>query len=266
MNGNPNMRTVNRVPNHSLLLRDNMKHKITIMKLKHAVLTTILTVATVAFSMAQSLDEVISKHLDAMGGADNLRKVHSLVMKGNINQGGTKIPITISAVQKKAFRVEFSFNGMTGYQILTDTAGWGFNPFMGQTKPEPMTQDEVKKSQDQLDLLDELLDYQDKGTTLQDLGTDDVEGTECYKIKATLKNGKERTLYISKEDYLTIRSTEKTEINGKELEATTDFSNYKKVGDVLMPFSVNNSVQGPVDIDTIEINPTIDEAIFKPQG
>jgi hypothetical protein len=236
------------------------------MKLKHVLFTTLLITGAASLSMAQSLDDVISKHLDALGGADNLRKINSIVMKGNINQGGTKIPITITAVNKKAFKVEFTFNGMSGYQILTDTAGWGFNPFMGQTKAEPMTQDEVKKSQDQLDVTDEFLDYKDKGTTLQDLGTDDVEGTECYKVKATLKNGKERTLYVSKDDYLTIRSTEKTEINGKEVESTTDYSNYKKVGDVVMPFSINNSLQGPVDIDTIDINPTIDEAIFKPQG
>jgi hypothetical protein len=215
--------------------------------------------------VAQSLDDVISKHLDALGGADNLRKVNSVVMKGNMTQGGTKIPITITAVQKKAFRVEFTFNGKTGYQILTDTSGWGFNPFMGQTQPEPMTPDDVRKSQDQLDILDEFLDYKDKGTKLEDLGTDSAQGTECYKIKATLKNGKERIIYIRKDNYLTARSAEKAEINGKEMEAISDYSNYKKVGDVLMPFSVNNSIQGPIDMDTIEVNPTIDDAIFKPQ-
>jgi hypothetical protein len=235
------------------------------MKFKNVLLTTILTAVATSFSIAQSLDDVISKHLDAIGGADNLRKINSLVMKGNINQGGTKIPIVMTAVNKKAVKVEFTFNGMTGYQILTDTAGWNFNPFQGQTKADPMTQDEVKKSQDQLDILDEFLDYKEKGTTLQDLGTDDVEGTECYKVKLTLKGGKEKTLYINKDDYLTIRSEEKTEINGKEAESTTDYSNYKKAGDVMMPFSINNSLQGPIDIDTIDINPTIDENTFKPQ-
>ncbi len=236
------------------------------MKLKQLFFSAFLCVFTASFAISQSLDEVVSKHLDAIGGADNLRKVNSVVMKGNINNGGTKIPIVMTVVNKKAFRVEFTFNGMTGYQVLTDTAGWGFNPFQGQTKPEPMTADEVKKSQDQLDVQDEFLDYKEKGTTLQDLGTDDVEGTEAYKIKVTLKSGKEKTLYISKEDYLTIRQTEKTEINGKEIESSSDFSNYKKVGDIMMPYSINNSLQGPVDIDTIEINPVIDETIFKPKS
>jgi hypothetical protein len=83
--------------------------------------------------------------------------------------------------------------------------------------------------------------------------------------KGNNEDGKERTLYISKEDYLTIRSTEKTEINGKEMEATSDYSNYKKVGDVLLPFSLNNSIQGPVDMDTIDINLPLDDAIFRPQ-
>lgn len=236
------------------------------MKLKHLFFTTILCITAATFSIAQSLDAVVSKHLDALGGADNLRKINSLVMKGNINQGGTKIPIVMTVINKKAFRVEFTFNGMTGYQVLTDTAGWGLNPFQGQTKAEPMTADQVKKSQDELDVHDEFLDYKDKGTTLEDLGTDDVEGTEAYKIKVTLKSGKEKTLYISKDNYLTIRQTEKTEINGKEIESTSDYSNYKKVENIMLPFSINNSLQGPVDIDTIEINPTIDEGLFKKQS
>ncbi len=236
------------------------------MKFKQILLTVILIIVAASFSIAQSLDDVISKHLNALGGADNMRKISSLIMKGNINQGGTKIPIIITAINKKAFKVEFTFNGMTGYQVLTDTAGFGFNPFAGQTKAEPITQDEVKKSQDQLDILDEFLDYKDKGTTLEDLGTDDVEGTECYKIKLTLKGGKEKTLYLSKENYLTIRATEKNEINGKEMESTTDYSNYKKTGDVLMPYALNSSLQGQIEIDTIDVNPAIDESIFKPKA
>ncbi len=236
------------------------------MKFKHLILAACLVCTGSLLSQAQTMNDVIQKHLAAIGGADNYRKVNSVVMKGNIIQGGTKIPVSITVQQNKGARIEFTFNGMTGYQILTDTAGWGFNPFQGQTKAEPITQDEVKKSQDQLDLLDEFVDYDARGIKLEDLGTDEVDGTEAYKIRVTYKNGKQKTLYISKDDYLTLRTTEKTEINGKEFESTSDLSNYKKTGEVVMPYSINNSLQGNIEIDTIEINSTINPDVFKPNA
>jgi hypothetical protein len=37
---------------------------------------------------------------------------------------------------------------------------------MGQTAPEPMTADEVKAGQDQLDIQGELIDYKEKGHSI----------------------------------------------------------------------------------------------------
>ena len=38
-----------------------------------------------------------------------------------------------------------------------------------------------------------LIDYKAKGHTVELLGKDKVEGTDCYKLKVTLKNGDVRT-------------------------------------------------------------------------
>lgn len=234
------------------------------MKLKSIVLGAFFSVSFLA-GKAQTADEVISKYIENKGGADNVRSIKTVIMHGNINQGGNKIPITIYGINNKAFRIEFTFNGMTGYQIITDTAGWGFNPFMGQTSAEPMTADDVKSSQDQLDLQDDLLDYASKGTAVEYLGKDDVEGTECHKLKVTFKNGKEKTYYIGTQDNLLVKVSEKITANGQEMESATTFGNYQKTENgVLMAHSIMNSLQGQVEIDTVEVNKEIDLAKFKP--
>lgn len=235
------------------------------MKLKSFLLSAILSIVAISFSFAQTADEVVAKYLQAKGGADKIKTLNTAIMTGEINQGGTKIPITIYGVNSKAFRIEFTFNGLTGYQIITDTSGWNFNPFAGQSKAERMTADDIKSSQDQLDLQDDLLDYAAKGSSVEMLGKDDVEGTECYKLKLTLKSGKEKTLFIGTGDNLLIKSTEKITANGQELESSTFLSNYKPVGPgVLMPFSIMNNLQGQIDITNIEVNKEIDAAKFKP--
>ena len=232
------------------------------MKLKSIVLAGIAAMISVA-SFAQTADEIVSKHVEALGGADKIKAISSIKMMGSLNAGGNKLPVTIQIVDGKAFKVEFTAMGMTGYQIVTNTKGWSFMPFGGQKKAEPMTDDDVKKSQNSLDIFDDLVAYKEKGSTIESLGKDDVEGTECLKIKLTLKTGKEKTFYLASDTYLILKEVEKSTINGAEVEQSTMLSNYKKTGDVMIPYTMLVSSQGEITFTTIEINPKIDPSTFE---
>lgn len=234
-----------------------------IMNVKKMFLPVLALVVSVV-SYAQNADEVISKYINAKGGADNLRKIESLVMKGNLNINGMMIPVTITSVNNTGMRVDFTFNGMSGYNIITKDAGWDFNPFMGQTKAEPMTSEDVKSKQDALDVRDDLLDYASKGTAVDYMGTEDVEGTECHKLQLTLKGGKQKTYFIDTDGYMLVKSSEKATVNGQEAETNTMYSNYKMVGDVLFAHNIAADM-GPIEMESIEINPTIDSNLFKPE-
>ena len=234
------------------------------MKQKFALFTLLFTVAASVTVFAQTADEIINNYITAKGGAEKLRSIKDLTMTGNLSTNGVQIPLSIKVLSGKGIRVEFSFNGMTGYQIVTDTQGWNFNPFMGQTAPEPMTEDQVKDSQDQLDATDDLLDYAAKGSTVEFQGKETIEGVETYKLKLTTKTGKVKTMYISTQDNLLLKTVQTIKFNGQDVESESLFSNYKKVNDIQMPFTTISSVQGQIDFDTIEFNTNLDLAIFKP--
>jgi hypothetical protein len=109
---------------------------------------------------------------------------------------GAEIKMVTTQVDKKSFRMDISVMGMNGYQILTNTEGWSFMPFQGQTKPEPMTADDVKMGQDQLEIQNDFITYAELGKKLDDLGTEEIDGTECFKLKLTDKEGIETTYFI----------------------------------------------------------------------
>lgn len=234
------------------------------MKQKFALFTLLFTVAASVTVFAQTADEIINNYITAKGGAEKLRSIKDLTMTGNLSTNGVQVPLSIKVLSGKGIRVEFSFNGMTGYQIVTDTQGWNFNPFMGQTAPEPMTEDQVKDSQDQLDATDDLLDYAAKGSTVEFQGKETIEGVETYKLKLTTKTGKVKTMYISTQDNLLLKTVQTIKFNGQDMESESLYSNYKKVNDIQMPFTTISSVQGQIDFDTIEFNTNLDLAIFKP--
>ena len=103
----------------------------------------IISLITLSVSLAvsvfsQTADEIIEKHLTAIGGKEKLMLLNTSVSEGNLSVQGMDIPIKISQVHGKAQRVEITVMGMTGYIIITSTNGWTYLPFQGQAAPEAM--------------------------------------------------------------------------------------------------------------------------------
>jgi len=214
---------------------------------------------------AQTADEVIAKHIEAIGGKDNWKKVNSMKMEANVNAQGMDVPVVIYQVNNKASKQEYTVMNMTGYSIITNEAGWNFNPFAGQTAPEPMTADELKAGQDGLDIQGEMLDYKEKGHTVEMMGKEDVDGTECFKLKLTRKGGRESIYLIDPKTYYVNRAVSKMKVNGQDIEQTISMSNYTKLPEgILIPFTMENGqAPAPINIIKVEVNPKLDDAIFQ---
>ncbi|MBU6159253.1 MAG: hypothetical protein KGP35_09540 [Bacteroidetes bacterium] len=230
-----------------------------------------LATACLSFSIsfAQSADEIISKYVSAIGGADNWKKVNTVVMSGSMSMQGTEISLVRTVAHNKGFKNEISVMGMSGYQILTPTEGWNFMPFNGQTAPEAMTADDVKEGQNDLDAQGAVVDYVAKGHSAEYLGKEEVDGTECHKVKFTYKNGKNETMFFDPASYYLIKSIAVQKANDQEVEITTTFSNYEKLAEgVVVAKSISlplgPGVNADFTVSKIEINKTIDPAVFTP--
>jgi hypothetical protein len=225
---------------------------------------SILTIATVGFTYAQTADEIVNKHIEAIGGADAWKKVNSMVTTGTLTVQGAEIAISLTVLNGKGSRQDITAMGMNGYQIVTPTQGWKFMPFQGQKEVEPITADDLKEAQDELDVQGSLVDYKAKGHTIELLGTDDIEGVNVFKLKETLKSGKTQTIFIDPKTYYIIRVISKQKANGNEVDVTTNVSNYQKLPEgIMVPLSIGLPF-GEMIISKVEINKPIDENIFKP--
>ena len=206
-------------------------------------------------------DDIINRYIKAIGGKENLEKIRNIVMEGSLTVNGAEITVTVTQVKDKLMRQDISAMGMNGYDLLTDKEGWTFMPFQGMQKPEPKTADEVKESQSDLDITGALYDYAAKGNKVEYLGQEDVEGTSCNKIKVTLATGREQTFLLDSKSDLIVRLVDKRKVNGKEMELKSDFSDYKEVEGVKMPFSISQ-VFGTILFSSIKVNQTIDDKLY----
>lgn len=224
---------------------------------------SICLLCVISFARAQNLDEIVNKHIEAIGGKENWEKIKSMRVFSTMKAQGADIKFTTVQIDKKAMRQDISVMGMTGYSIIQNTEGWYYYPWQGHTKAEAMTPDDLKNSQDDLNILDEFLIYKELGRTMEYYGMDDIDGTECHKIKMTGKNDKEVTFYIDPDTYMIIKRTEKVRSNGKETENSVFFSDYKKINEGIVLAMSTAGGWGESETTKLEINPAIDESLFK---
>ncbi len=226
---------------------------------------TFLFIGFLSFeSSSQTLDEIINKYADAIGGRDNWNRIKSIKVESVLKTQGTEVQINTTQVNCKAMRQDISAMGMKGYSIVTDTSGWSFMPFQGQTKPEPITADMLREQRDELCIPDRLLTYKDSKYTAEYLGTDDVEGVSCHKIKIIKSEDSEKTYYLDPESFLLVKQVNKVKINGQVFENQIIMSNYKKIdAGILLPFT--NTVGGnEITISKVTVNEDIDPSLFVP--
>jgi outer membrane lipoprotein-sorting protein len=233
---------------------------------------TFMTLAVFLFSVslsAQSVDEIIAKNIQAHGGMAKLKAIQSIRITGDVDAGGMQAGFTQVYKRPMKMRVDISIQGLTLTQAYDGQNGWQVVPFTGKKDAEPMTAEDLNRVQEDADFDGPLLDYKQKGSTVELVGKEKVEGTDAYHLKVTLKNGGVRNLYLDADSFLEIKSVAKTTRRGTEIEIETTIGNYKEVEGVMFPFSVEQRAaggQGPgqkLTFQKIEINVPVEDSIFK---
>jgi outer membrane lipoprotein-sorting protein len=216
---------------------------------------------------AQSVDEIISKHIAAMGGAQRFSKVQSVRITADMQVMGKQVPVVTTIVQDKAFRSETTVEGMTIVQAVNGTAGWIINPMTGSAKATALPEETVKAMAAETDLTG-LFDYKKKGYALTLEGEDDLGGAKVYKVGMTTKNGIKRVNYISKDTFYILKITVQGKVGDQEIQSVNTQSDFREVDGIFYPFTSEVSTSAMpgaamvLKIKTLEINPKIDEQIF----
>jgi hypothetical protein len=220
--------------------------------------------------MAQTADEIISKYITTIGGAEKLKALKSVKMEMVANAQGMEIPVEIFQEKGGKMAVKLNFQGKEITQMASDGETMWSTNFMTM-KAEKMDAESTanaKLSND--DFPDPFLDYKAKGYAAEFMGKETKEGTECFKIKFTkkpimvdgVKSDDVTYYFFETENNLPIAAeTEIKQGPAKGQKSTSTMSDYQEVDGIYFPFSMNQGGQA-MKVKKIILNPTVDSKIY----
>ncbi len=231
----------------------------------------LLPVAAMTFfslaAQAQTVDEVVAKNIQAHGGADKLKSVGTMRTTAKFSQGSFRADFRQENKRAGKVREEFIIQGLAQVQAYDGKTGWQISPFGGRKDPELLSQDDLKSLVVDADIDGPLVDYKEKGHKAELVGHDSMEGTDCFKIKLSMKNGDVRYYYLDADSYLELKLEIQTTIRGALQESELYYGDYEQVNGIYYPFAVEQAQKGSasraqITVEKIEQNIPLEDAHF----
>jgi hypothetical protein len=233
-----------------------------------------LLLAWTHVAAAQTVDDVVEKHLAAIGGRPALGKIKSRSIAGTIvlmtpagdmsgsvellnavpNKVRTVIKVDLSSLGAGQLVIDQRFDGKTGYVLDSlqgnrDITGNQLDNLRNSSFPNP------------------LLNYKELGFAASLKGKEKVGDRDAFVLVLEPTSGSVVRQFIDAETYMLLKQVVKVDVPqlGQEVEQATEFSDYREVDGVKLPFRVqaSSTVQNyTITVSKMEHNGPVDDTLF----
>ncbi|KVN39918.1 hypothetical protein WT12_02605 [Burkholderia territorii] len=215
--------------------------------------------------------QIVERNVAARGGLQAWRAISTMKMTGELDAGGKKnvrLPFTLTLKRPHKSRLEIQFEQRTSLQVYDGSKGWLVRPYLGRNDIEPYTPAQLKSAAESAELDGPLIDYASKGTTIEALGTEQVEGHRAYVLKLTLKDGAQRRVWIDASSFLELKiDGDPRVLDGRMHSVAVFYRDYRKENGLVIPHTMETVVSGVktthrITIAHVALNETADDALF----
>lgn len=231
-----------------------------------------------AAASAQTVDELVARHIAARGGADKLKAIETMKITRTIATPFTSVQVMLFKKRPNLLRIEQTAKGQTTPSIrgLNAEAAWDIAEGKVVVRPEVIAI-EGREIDGDFDGL--LVDWKAKGHTVTYEGKATVGLADAYKLKVTTKGGTVREVYLDASTFLEAQVVGRVRLPALDPKTkehrfyttTIVYSDYRDVNGVKIPFSIDEErVEGPITqsfaiyTDKVEVNVPMDDSLFAP--
>lgn len=235
--------------------------------------TAVLLILGTSSGWAQTADEIVEKHLAAMGGREALQRIRTRVSTGTVtvetavgpiagtveafakapNKSRSLVTLDLSSLGAGTFINDQRFNGTTGYIIDTlngnrDITGSQLAAMRNSGFPTVW------------------LDYRARGLTIMLAGQETLAGRAAYVLEVTPKIGPRARAWVDAETLMLVKTSVPLDATpAGPVEQITEYGDFRTIDGVKVPFSVK-SISGGQTVTAVltdvKHNVEVDDASF----
>jgi len=218
---------------------------------------------------SQYVTSLINKVIAAYGGKDVIEGIHSLHAKGEIQAFMLHDHGTYELYFKrgKKLRVETKYKDLSELRILDGDRGYKSTDGLPLEEVSGTRYFAMLYQYKHLDILHDLL----KGSYQTSFaGNTSVTGNEAEVLRLVDKEGTIMDVFIDMHNFFIVKVTGYFSAGNKKTDLSVEFSDFRKVGGSVFPFSFTNYAAGmkiaQTVIDKYYINPDIPDSLFGSQN
>lgn len=212
-----------------------------------------------------TIDNIIDKHIEALGGAEKVASQNSVTTQGILTINGNQIPVKSWVLKNQGMRMDMEIQGHNNITATTPNRSWTLYPAQRQKKPVNADPAVAKESAEELDLTGDLFNYKIKGNNVELLNKEKVDGKEMYIIKVTRKSGTIVKMFIDASTFLVTKTIMNKIVEGQVTEMIQHLNNYKKTKDGYVYASSSQLEPAGLNLtySEYEVNLPVDAQIFE---
>ena len=233
----------------------------------------VLCLLFAACSSPSPVDEIVASNLAARGGKERIQALRSIRETGTVTASDGRVARVVREIKRPGlFRLQFSYQGTTSVFAHDGETGWQVAPLQGQFEPQTVEAEiDAAAGADQRDIEGPLVDWREKGRTVELVGREMLPGGEAFKLEVTLEDGAVRYDYVDVASRQIVRSDVTRTIRGRPVRLENTFSDFRDVGGLVFPHLIETHVTDrpeilTITIDTIDLDPDLDDEQFRFPG
>jgi outer membrane lipoprotein-sorting protein len=233
----------------------------------------VLGLCLAACSQPSPVDQVVAANLTARGGVERIKAVRSIRETATVTASGGRIAHVVRELKRPGmFRLEFTSQGTTSVFAHDGEVGWQVAPLQGVLEPQLAPPDaDAAAGLDQRDLEGPLVDWREKGHSVELVGRESLPSGEAFKLEVRMADGVLRYDYVDATTSQVVRSDVTRIVQGRPVQLQNAFSDFREVDGLVFPHAIETrAADRPevlrITIDTIELDPELDDERFRFPG
>ena len=212
------------------------------------------------FSEEPTAKEIIEKSLAAMGGIEKLEKTQTKTATAQVQVSGLSGTYHLWSKSPDRIKTLLDLKVVVQERAFDGTKGWQKQTTLQELAGPDL--DRLKRSAK----FNALLEYYKNSTPVEFKGKEKIESGEAYRLEFKVGDEDTETFLIDTTSFLLLREVRQVVMDSKKQDLQIDYSNYRAVEGIQLPYSIVQTLPGQVlslNIDSYTLNAEIDDSLFR---